>query len=355
MRLSSAQRHIQHIASLGLSHHAAIPEVLSTVERIVPAFISTFFQFDRSGAISGVHAPRIYLDALRPEMFDWGGVDPRVEPTLDMLVREGRRIDNSTPVYSRFDLSRSTVINEMARPIGIGMGLDMVVRDRSGRPLGILFINREERFSRFTPRERRALSHLHDQLAALLSGPDGATIGGTQMSGEADRSGMLLCAHDGRLVGGNRDGLELWAELVDEDRLGMALPHVAQSLPGWMAELAAALSHPPSPTRANRAGRRGLYRARADWLVSAASPRDGIVISIDRLPPRDIRLLRRVADLELSPSERRIAFLVGQGLDVDAMAARLGLTVGTLRGQLKSIYARTGIQGRAELQRAIDR
>ena len=57
----------------------------------------------------------------------------------------------------------------------------------------------------------------------------------------------------------------------------------------------------------------------------------------------------------LSPGEVRIAALVSQGMPVEAIAARLGLSSGTVRNHLKSIFAKTDVTRQVELSVLLSR
>lgn len=51
----------------------------------------------------------------------------------------------------------------------------------------------------------------------------------------------------------------------------------------------------------------------------------------------------------LTPSEREVALLILKGFDNDAIAGIRGVAAGTIRAQSASIYAKAGVDGRAQL------
>src|SRR4051794_32459424 len=57
----------------------------------------------------------------------------------------------------------------------------------------------------------------------------------------------------------------------------------------------------------------------------------------------------------LTPAEAQTASLVGSGLSPQDAADQLGLTVGTIRSELKSIFAKVGISRQSELASAVAR
>ena len=58
---------------------------------------------------------------------------------------------------------------------------------------------------------------------------------------------------------------------------------------------------------------------------------------------------RALQALGLSRAEASVASLVGAGLRPEEAAAQLGKGVGTVRGQLKSLYAKLGISRQSQL------
>jgi DNA-binding NarL/FixJ family response regulator len=60
------------------------------------------------------------------------------------------------------------------------------------------------------------------------------------------------------------------------------------------------------------------------------------------------------ADADLTPRETEVLSLIARGLRNAEVAAALGLTLHTVAGYVKSVYAKLGISSRAEAaQRAI--
>jgi DNA-binding CsgD family transcriptional regulator len=76
-----------------------------------------------------------------------------------------------------------------------------------------------------------------------------------------------------------------------------------------------------------------------------------IVFISDTEQPRapDAHMLRRL--YELSPAEARAATALADGARLAIAAAKLGLSVNTVKTQLKQIYAKTGCSSRADLAR----
>ena len=107
----------------------------------------------------------------------------------------------------------------------------------------------------------------------------------------------------------------------------------------------------------SRTGARWCFRLRR-W------PRDpetniafvGVLNPLDMIdePLADWLLMTREL-FGLSQAEARVAGLVGQGLTVPAVAQRLGLSAGTVRNQLKAVFAKTGVARQTELSVLLSR
>jgi DNA-binding CsgD family transcriptional regulator len=68
-------------------------------------------------------------------------------------------------------------------------------------------------------------------------------------------------------------------------------------------------------------------------------------LDADRVP--DARLVQGLFDL--TPAEARIARDVARGLNVPTLAQQTGVSVNTVRSQLKAVFAKTGTRRQSEL------
>ena len=81
----------------------------------------------------------------------------------------------------------------------------------------------------------------------------------------------------------------------------------------------------------------------ASWLLYAVRPRP------DATPGAE--LLCGLFDL--TPAEARVVRAMMEGLDVGRIAARQGVQANTVRAQLKSVFAKTGVNGQVQLVRLL--
>jgi DNA-binding CsgD family transcriptional regulator len=93
-----------------------------------------------------------------------------------------------------------------------------------------------------------------------------------------------------------------------------------------------------------RCGEISAQAYRAASLDSAAAGADCAVVLEERLT-RAALVARNVGRLPLAPRECQIAFLVGMDVPFAKIAARLDLSIGTLRSYMKSIYVGADLAG----------
>ncbi|WP_419807813.1 response regulator transcription factor [Sphingomonas sp.] len=353
MRASAAVKHIQHVASLGLDSQIAIPEMLRVVDAVVPGAFNSFFWVDDAGGLTNAYTPVVIMSAL--EVFSIGYDRlPAGEPTFDRILSERREIGGAQRLHGAHDFSRSVLVNEVWRPYGIGCGLDLVLRDR-GRPLGLLFVNREAKHSRFTAAEARALAALAPHFTHALTAhpkPPSSTPG----QGE-ERSGVVVAHADGSIASFSADAPVLMFELNDRQPWPGVRPLDAPvSVPPPLLELLRRLARirtgaPSAPATIDRRTRRGLFRARAYPQAGG----DLCVFTLTQQLPAEIRMVRHLAGLDLSPRERQVAYHLGMGSDADGGAQALGVSIATWRSYVKRIYERLEIGSRVELHTLLDR
>lgn len=220
-----------------------------------------------------------------------------------------------------------------------------------------------------TMRDRMALllPHLSRSLAVMMKlrlAEMRAAAG--QAALDALSSGVLLLDARGQLVHANRqarlfvdreDGL-LW----QADQL---MPTDNASRRAWNQALRATLAdwgrvaHFSEALTVPRACGTGAYLLQISRMP-ANSGFDGtqglaraIVFITDTKQPCAPDIETLVSLYKLSPSEARTAHAMGGGAQLAVVASRLGLSVNTVKTQLKQVYAKTGCSCRADLTRLL--
>lgn len=70
-------------------------------------------------------------------------------------------------------------------------------------------------------------------------------------------------------------------------------------------------------------------------------------------PPIDIQMLKNVFDLTIA--EARVAASIGTGKDLSEIARENGVSIGTVRNQLKTVFQKTGVNRQSEVVRLVHR
>ena len=319
MRISNVLRHIEHLASLSLAPHIAIPEMLRGVHDIVPGAQSGFFWVGARGEV---------LDAYAPVA---GDLDPG-------CTRDDRVERAGCPALS---------LNEEG-------GFHVTVRT-DGQRRAVLTMRRVNRATPFTERERRILVALAPCFGRALAAPPGLR---TDFDDVADRIGVVVATGDGRLVSADAHARQLLIEMLDQPLTAAALSAVEQDLlPPFLADFVRHQRRAPAtaPSSLQRASRWGVYRARAfPQLQTAddAAPQTHAIL-LSRHLPRTIRILRAVERFDLSPRERQAAFQLGVGADAASGAMALGVSVATWRSYVKRVYQRLDVNDRIGLMQRL--
>lgn len=217
-----------------------------------------------------------------------------------------------------------------------------------------MYLNRHVGEPGFTHAERQFLAAVQPYLAHAI-GPQ-AERDGFAMDPEAEREGLVTASLEGEILAMAGEAGPILAEIPEVRDAGRTraipgrarLPQALQPVLQALAETAAGRPAPPARLVLKR--RWGEFRVRAYPVLSAHGEHSGIVsLILSHHLPREVMMLRRIFGLKLSPMERRVAFLVGEGKSPSEMAAVLGVGEQTLRTYLKTAYARTGSQGRSGL------
>ncbi|HEX6448756.1 MAG TPA: LuxR C-terminal-related transcriptional regulator [Trebonia sp.] len=154
--------------------------------------------------------------------------------------------------------------------------------------------------------------------------------------------GGYLCAATGRWT----ETVTLWAAAdADAASRGLANPDEDVYRPR-RSEYTGQIERALSPAQIQEARQRG-----ASMLVPAAIEYIGMLTEPDSPGPRGAAETAEPADENLSPRERELVTLVAQGSTNAQIAARLYISVHTVRSHLDRIRDKTGCRRRADLTR----
>jgi DNA-binding CsgD family transcriptional regulator len=280
--------------------------------------------------------------------------DRRIQKVRPGLA-EGFRLDQDD--FSFRQIARDPYYQEFLRPRGFGWHACALLAELPGGDLIHLSIKRRADRGAFS---REDVAHVGAQLPLLraalkftqTSAPTALWFGrsfsdtrrfmiGFNARGEAFDIDSALGERDVLAV---RDGALIWAERKDQAILDAAL---ARALGNGMP-VAEILTAPD--------GTRWSFRMRR-W-----SDPDGpvafvaMVSALDYVHEPSAEWLGITQSLfGLTYAEARVAALIGQGVSVTEVAVRLALSTGTVRNQLKAVFAKTRAKRQTELSVLLSR
>ncbi len=292
---------------------------------------------------------------------------------MDVWTERGRTQPAGSIVISHAlcplpELRKTEIYNDLYRPSNIEHGAFALLERTTTRLAGVsLFRDRRQpEFSepdvqlvRFLIPHLRQAFQLHRRIAELR-----ARAAGFEAALDMIATPVLLFGHGGKLVGMNRSASVLVGEgdgLV-ATREGLRAERTAES-----GLLARAIGRASSPSRGNgdRAGQTvWITRRKSGPLQLLISPvgtngfqGNGSITAIAfvndaarRQRPAEDTLRTRFG---LTRAESRVALLLCDGRAPKSIAEMIGVSVETVRSQMKSIYAKTEVRRQSELVRLL--
>ena len=153
--------------------------------------------------------------------------------------------------------------------------------------------------------------------------------------------GLVVLDDDGRVVSSTRQALDWLGPLDDEHLHRTAVVHEVATHARALADGGA--EGPPAVAR--------LRAVTGEWLVVRGSRLDGegrTAVLVEPAHRSDVAPVLLHLH-ELTPREREVARLLVTGMATADIAAELWITPDTLKGHVKSVFAKLGVSSRPEL------
>jgi DNA-binding CsgD family transcriptional regulator len=330
--------------------------------RIVPFSVATFSLFDAQNSNYALQIGEGICPEAR-ELYNqrYGAIDEWYR-RAQFVVREGW-VSDGRSLCSNGDLIRTEFYNDFIRKFGWLHECAAVIEMRASR-MSVMTMMRDSHRPEFSNAEietlRTLVPHLKRALALRRRMVD------LQFCNQAktwilDRVpfGAVLLSAAGRVLWANRHAAELAREGII--RLSQSGLHAICCRED--AQLQALIRSAIAPLAPESGGGalmlEGIQNRRIAVLVTAVrmeiggiAPAVAIFLADDgtRSGPR-AELLRRL--FKLTPAEGRLADRLADGVSLDDAAGLLGITVGTARTQLKSVFLKTETSRQAELVRLL--
>jgi DNA-binding CsgD family transcriptional regulator len=317
-----------------LDPHEYLFEVSALIRRVVPHDASGWMTLDpdtmlSSGTLAAQKSPELGRALWRNELLENGDVHK-----LTDLAR--RR----SPVTALSELDAASAaesprVQHILRPAGLGDGLRVMLRS-SGSTWGYAGIHRELGARDFDPEEQAFTAAIAEDIAEGLRrslsrrpAADAATL----------VPGVVAFDARARMV----------SATAEASRMMALMPGDATST---LYSVAFSASH------RDRASAR-VRLADGRWLLLQGgrmhgAPSDSSQVTVSLVPAPRTDLIAMMLRLHaLSARQREVAQLLMSGPRTDEIAAHLHISQHTLRDHIKAIFAKFGVQGRAELMAVV--
>jgi DNA-binding CsgD family transcriptional regulator len=281
---------------------------------------------------------------------------------LPLVLAIPQGLTTRDEVISDHDFEASAMYNEFCRPLNGFHSLHL--RRNGASDAFLLSLCRPRSSGRFDADDTAVLARLAPHVAGALALYRRLSTAEQREAGLArvlDRldAGTILADACGRPVMlnaraeriiGEADGLSL-----DAGGLVTATATATQDLRAAIAAAAGDAAAEPQRVRLQRPSRRLplMLTVLPIWrlgpvLPGIAAPRVAIFISEPDQPPTiDVVALAEI--FGLTGREGEVATLLADGLDLETIASRFGIGLGTVRGYLKGVFDKTGARSQSSL------
>jgi DNA-binding CsgD family transcriptional regulator len=104
------------------------------------------------------------------------------------------------------------------------------------------------------------------------------------------------------------------------------------------------------PPRWSHTNANGRFSFRAHWLKPYTQEPGGLIgINIELQEPLELKILRALGDLPLSPVQKQVAALLAQGFSNELIGQRLHIKNSTVKDHISKIYTKLDLHNREEL------
>jgi DNA-binding CsgD family transcriptional regulator len=351
---------IRRLSCLGLGGQIAVPAILSELHALIPSHSNQFYWAGPHQELANMYdegdvllpAVPLYLSEFynkreKEVVFTFAETMRRTRRSAVMRYRE-----NTLKVDER-KFENHDFYNLVMRPTGLYDGLQLIVSEH-GRSVGLLHISRACRDPEFTERDRQLLLSIAPFIAHAQErrGTDGRFV-------ESEDRGLIIAAPGGTIeyLSPQAGRLLVMAQhpvLLSE---GVSLPSPGTALPPEVVRLCRDLvrifeDKTPSAVPVCRLTNAwGVFTFHAFWLDRTAQEQEAplIGIAVGRREPLALKFWRRTENLPLSGREIEVCLPLALGKTRAEIAGRIGVSKNTAINHCRNIYAKLGVQCRAEL------
>lgn len=351
---------IRRLSCLGLGSQIAVPAILRELHALIPSHSNQFYWAGPNQELVNLYDESDLLLPFIPFYLEefHNKREREVVFTFAETLRRSRRSEvmryrEKTLKVEERQFEKHDFYNLAMRPTGLHDALQLVVAEH-GRSIGLLHISRECRDPGFTERDRQLLL----AIAPFLAHAQAEHTADDRVTESPDR-GLIIATPAGAIeyLSPQAGRLLLMAQHPVLLSPGVSLPGPGAALPLEVMQLGDDLvrifeNKAPSSVPAYQVTNAwGVFTFRAFWLDRTAQEDAApfIGISIERLEPLALKLWRLAETLPLSGREIEVCLPLALGKPRAEIAERIGVSENTAINHCRNIYAKLGVQSRAEL------
>jgi DNA-binding CsgD family transcriptional regulator len=349
---AKAVAYLRQICCSGLGSEIVIPEFLRALHQVIPSgrnwFTAVDEQFNFRYQIPDYFIPELVAladvaaDALQkiftPENLKLYAACHNKNPSIPI----------ETIVFYIKDYYRTDAYNLIHKPLDQFHMFEARVIQH-GRIVGMVQLTRPLTSSPFTDQEIALCVQLTPYVAHALAAPEKTELNYT----DSGQSGLLVMNVEGIILYQSDAARQLLAlsqfQGIDfkdkkETPIHANLKQLCQRLNAIFKDQTAP---PPSWSHTNSNGR---FNFRAYWLKPYTQEPGGLIgINIELQEPLELKILRALGHLPLSPGQKQVAALLAQGLSNEQIGQRLHIKNSTVKDHISKIYTKLDLHNREEL------
>jgi hypothetical protein len=357
MRSSEAVRHIQHIASMGLAPHVAIPVMLDAIPHVTYTNQTPFFWANSDGVITDFIGRDIPPHTLESGMMLNRHNTPDDVPTMDRLFMGPRPYNNTELLSHLAGWGKSAFFNDMLRANHAEKSVDFQLRDASGIR-GSFALTRGLKDRSYNAEEFRRVAALLPHFIHAMNAP--VEIEARELSASPDIS-HIIANQTGEIVSFSGNAANMILQLFGRplgtgDRLSEYVKWLPPAAMIVLERLRLIESgREAQPAKIEVPTRWGLFRVSAvPMLAAVETPSEMVIVSIQRLIDKRVMRAEKLIGTDLTAAERRVALRMAGDGDGDAIARDLGMQTSSYRQYAKRIYITLGTSGRMGVKQFLD-
>ncbi|MGH6836419.1 MAG: LuxR C-terminal-related transcriptional regulator [Methylocella sp.] len=350
---------IRRLCCLGLGSEIAVPALLGELHALIPSYSNQFYWAGSNQELANFYDEGDVILPVIP-LYLCEFHNRRERDAVFTFAETMRRSRNSEVFHYRErtlkvderTFEKCDYYNLVARPTGLDDALQLKVAGH-GRSLGLLHVSRQKDDPAFTARDRGLLEWIAP-FAAHAFDPGCKD----EQLAESDDHGLIIATPAGKIQYLSPQAGRLIVMAQHPVLLSAAgLPGPGAELPPEVARLCQDLvrifeNKAPSAAPVSQLKNPwGAFIFRAYWLDRAAGPSASslIGITVKRLEPLALKFWRRAEELPLTGREIEVCLPLALRQSRAEIAESLGISENTAINHCRNIYAKLGIQSRAEL------